>query len=103
MPRQHLYQPCIPIRATTVPAGPQWIHEIKHDGYRLIVRREGERVRVFTRRGYDWSDRYPGIVYAAKKLRVGSATIDGEAVCCGADGLVDFGNLHSRAHDDRVF
>jgi ATP-dependent DNA ligase len=96
-------EPCNPSVSTKAPTGPQWIHEIKHDGYRLIVRREGARVRVFTRRGYDWTDRYPGIVHAAKKLRVTSATIDGEAVCCGPDGLVDFNKLHSRAYDDRVF
>jgi bifunctional non-homologous end joining protein LigD len=51
--RQHRYQPYIPTRATKVPAGPDWLHEIKHDGYRLIVRRDGHRVRLFTRRGYD--------------------------------------------------
>jgi bifunctional non-homologous end joining protein LigD len=52
--------------------------EIKHDGYRLIVRRHGPVVRLFTRRGYDWSDRYPAISRAAAKLRAGSFTIDGE-------------------------
>jgi hypothetical protein len=49
-------------RGTKVPAGPDWIHEIKHDGYRLIVQREGKRVRLFTRNGHDWTDRYPLIV-----------------------------------------
>ena len=52
------YQPCIPTRGTEAPAGPDWFHEIKHDGYRrLIVQREGKRVRLLTRRGCDWSDR----------------------------------------------
>jgi hypothetical protein len=51
-------QPCIPIRSAKPPAGPDWIHEIKHDGYRLIVRRDGENVRLYTRCGNDWSDRY---------------------------------------------
>ena len=46
------YQPCIPTRGTEVPAGPDWFHEIKHDGYRLIVQREAKRVRLFTRRGF---------------------------------------------------
>ena len=46
MVRQYEYQPCIPTRGTKVPAGPDWIHEIKHDGYRLIVQREGKRVRL---------------------------------------------------------
>ena len=61
--------PCIPTRATKVPAGPDWVHEIKHDGYRLIVRRDGDAVRLFTRRGYDWSGRYPAIAVTAMQLR----------------------------------
>jgi bifunctional non-homologous end joining protein LigD len=62
---QRTFEPCIPTRGTKVPAGPDWIHEIKHDGYRLIVQREGKRVRLFTRNGHDWTDRYPLIVEAA--------------------------------------
>jgi bifunctional non-homologous end joining protein LigD len=49
--------PCIPTRAVKPPAGRGWVHEIKHDGYRLQVRREGDVNRLFTRRGYDWSGR----------------------------------------------
>ena len=48
---------------------PDWIHEIKHDGYRLIVQRDGKRVRLFTRNGHDWTDRYPLIVEAALRNR----------------------------------
>ena len=47
---------------TKVPDRPEWLHEIKHDGYRLIVQREGKRVRLLTRNGHDWSGRYPLIV-----------------------------------------
>jgi bifunctional non-homologous end joining protein LigD len=65
MVRQYEYQPCIPTRGTQVPAGPEWLHEIKHDGYRLIVQRDGARVRLFTRNGHDWTGRYPLIVEAA--------------------------------------
>jgi bifunctional non-homologous end joining protein LigD len=72
------------------------VHEIKHDGYRMIVRREGLTVRLFTRRGYDWTERYPGIAAAAAKLRARSFTLDGEAVVCGADGVADFEALHRR-------
>jgi bifunctional non-homologous end joining protein LigD len=75
--------PCIPTHAAKSPAGPRWVHEIKHDGYRLIVRRNGAietgycdgrwaPVRLFTRRGYDWTDRYPAISAAAAKLRANS-------------------------------
>src|ERR1700730_11616399 len=58
-------EPCIPILAHKPPSGPQWVHEIKHDGYRLLVRRDGDRVRLFTRRGYDWTERFPAIATAA--------------------------------------
>jgi ATP-dependent DNA ligase len=51
------FQPCIPTRATKVPVGRDWIHEIKHDGYRLIVQKDQKRVRLFTRNGHDWTDR----------------------------------------------
>ena len=44
-----------------MPSGPLWAHEIKHDGYRMICRRDGDRVRIFTRRGYDWTDQVPCI------------------------------------------
>ena len=80
MLRKLEYLPCIPTRGKEVPSGPDWFHEIKHDGYRLIVQREGNRVRLFTRRGYNWSDRYPLIVQAALRLRKTSFVIDGEAV-----------------------
>jgi bifunctional non-homologous end joining protein LigD len=88
--------PCIPIRAPKPPVGPGWVHEIKHDGYRLQVRREGEAVRLFTRRGYDWSGRYPAIAVTATLLRARSFTLDGEAVVCGPDGVAIFNALHRR-------
>jgi len=79
-------EPCIPILAAKPPAGPHWAHEIKHDGYRLIVRRDGERARLFTRRGYDWTERFPAIAAATLKLRASTFTLDGEAVVVGPDG-----------------
>jgi ATP dependent DNA ligase domain len=60
------------------------------------VRREGEAVRLFTRRGHDWTDRYPAIAEAAAKLRAKSFTLDGEAVVAGADGIAVFDPLHRR-------
>jgi bifunctional non-homologous end joining protein LigD len=86
--------PFIPTRAVKAPVGPDWVHEIKHDGYRLIVRRDGKAVRLFTRLGSDWTDRYPAIASAAAKLRARSFTLDGEAVVCGADGVAVFDALH---------
>jgi bifunctional non-homologous end joining protein LigD len=96
-------EPCNPTVAKKAPSGPQWIHEIKHDGYRLIVRKQEARVRVFTRRGFDWSYKFPAIVEALKSLRATSITIDGEAVYCTEDGVSNFDKLHSQAHNDSVF
>ena len=93
--------PCIPVRSFTPPSGDRWLHEIKHDGYRLIVCRRGGRVRLFTRRGYDWIDRYPLIRVAAEALPV-DATIDGEAVVVDDAGLASFELMHSREHDQRA-
>ena len=84
-PRSAFVAPCIPTRALKPPAGPEWVHEIKHDGYRLQVKRSGDKVRLFTRRGYDWSDRYPAIAATAMKLRAQWFTLDGEACVCGPD------------------
>jgi bifunctional non-homologous end joining protein LigD len=89
-------EPCIPTRAFKVPSGPDWIHEVKHDGYRLQVRREGDSVRPFTRRGFDWTERYPAIVRTALALPAKSCTLDGEAVVCGGDGIAVFEDLHRR-------
>ena len=96
------FEPCIPTRGTKVPAGPDWLHEIKHDGYRLIVQREGKRVRLFTRNGHDWTDRYRLIAEAALRNRATSFEIDGEAVLLGVDGISDFNGLHSRRHNNEV-
>jgi ATP-dependent DNA ligase len=89
-------EPCLPSLASTPPAGPDWGHEIKHDGYRLIVHRDGAIVRLFTRRGYEWTGRFPSIADAAGKLRARTFTLDGEAVVCGADGIAVFDALHGQ-------
>ena len=96
------FEPCIPTRGTTVPDRPEWIHEIKHDGYRLIIQRDGKRVRLWTRNGHDWSDRFPLITEAALRNRNSSFVLDGEAVLLGVDGRSDFNGLHSRRHDHEV-
>jgi bifunctional non-homologous end joining protein LigD len=88
-------EPCLPTLARLVPSGPQWVHEIKHDGFRFICRRDGDRVRVFSRNGRDWTDRVPRIAEALAKLRVRSVTIDGEGVVCRSDGVSDFDRLRA--------
>jgi bifunctional non-homologous end joining protein LigD len=82
MPKS-LFSPCIPTRGTKVPNQPDWFHEVKHDGYRLMIQRDGKRVRLWTRNGHDWSDRHPLIVEAALRHRSTSFVLDGEAVLLG--------------------
>jgi bifunctional non-homologous end joining protein LigD len=72
------------------PEGKHWIHEIKYDGYRTQVLLEPGHARVFTRNGFDWSDRYPSIIRAASHLPCHSAIIDGEAILPDGDGASDF-------------
>jgi bifunctional non-homologous end joining protein LigD len=95
-------EPCLPSAAPRPPTGPDWLHEIKHDGYRLMVRRDGDGMRLLTRRGNDWTDRYPLIAAAAGALKVKSCLIDGEAVACDENGLASFQRLRERQHDKAV-
>jgi bifunctional non-homologous end joining protein LigD len=97
-----LFEPCIPTRGTKVPSHSDWIHEVKQDGFRLIVSRDGDRVRLFTRNGYDWSSRYPLIVEAARRIRTKQFVLDGEAVLLGVDGISDFDGLYTGQHNDEI-
>ncbi len=71
--------PAQPIKASKPPSGPDWVHEIKHDAYRLIVRQDGPTVRLYTRNAYDWTARLSVIAAAAARMKAKSFTIDGEA------------------------
>jgi ATP-dependent DNA ligase len=97
-----MYEFCIPIRGTQVPAGPEWYHEIKYDGFRLRVERDGDRVRLITRGSYDWTKRYPWIAEAARKNRHRQFVIDGEAVILGVDGYSDFDAMYCGKHNEEV-
>jgi bifunctional non-homologous end joining protein LigD len=102
MLRKLEYQPCLPTRGAEVPSGPDFIHEVKYDGYRLLVERDDDRVRLFSRNGTEWTKRYLWIVEAARKIRQQRFVLDGEAVVLGVDGIADFNALHSRQHDEEV-
>jgi bifunctional non-homologous end joining protein LigD len=80
-------EPCLPSPADRLPSGPDWVHEIKHDGYRLMARRDPIGIRLLTRNGHDWAPRYPLIVEAVNRLKARSCLIDGEAVVCDDNGL----------------
>ena len=95
--RPAFIEPCLPSPADQPPGGPNWLHEIKHDGYRLMARRDPVGIRLLTRNGHDWSPRYPLIVQAVNMLKVRSCLIDGEAVACDDNGMAvscSHHNLH---------
>ncbi len=80
-------------RADQPPDGPDWLHEIKFDGYRVMIVVENRTARVLTRNGLDWTDRFPPIAEAAARLPVDTAVLDGEAVVLDAAGLSSFALL----------
>ena len=72
--------PCLPTKTDKLPSGGQWLHEIKHDGFRIIARKNGAQVRLYSRPGNDLTRRFPLIVETLARLRSRSCIIDGEAV-----------------------
>jgi bifunctional non-homologous end joining protein LigD len=97
--RSVAFEPCLPRPAKNPPTGPGWIHEIKHDGFRIIAQKNGDRVRLVTRNGYDFSERYPLIVAAVRSLPEAPCVIDGEAIITDQDGLSVFDLIRYRRHD----
>ena len=95
--------PCLPSPVAAPPAGADWLHEIKHDGFRLLVRRDGDRVRAFTRNGNDWAARFPAITAAATGLPARSFLIDGEVVVADPQGRASFDLLRDRTHGKQAF
>jgi bifunctional non-homologous end joining protein LigD len=96
------YDPCLPTRALKPPPGEGWLHEIKHDGYRLIARRMEDHISLYTKSGFNWSKRYPRVVAGLALLKVSSIVLDGEVACVEDDHKADFNKLHSRLHDDNA-
>jgi bifunctional non-homologous end joining protein LigD len=94
---------CIPTKTSAPPSGGAWLHEIKHDGFRVIARKDGDRVRLYSRPGNDLTYRFPLIVESLARLRSRSCIIDGEAVCCDDKGVPSFDRIRYRRHDASVF
>jgi ATP-dependent DNA ligase len=95
-------EPCLPSFAKTPPTGPDWIHEIKHDGFRVLARRDGKKVRLISRKGKDLTYRFPLVVQAVAALPVHSCIIDGEAIISDATGLAVFGLIRSYRNGARA-
>jgi hypothetical protein len=92
--------PAQPLKALRPPSGSDRVHEIKHDGYRMIVRRDGPTVRLYSRNANDWTKRLRAIADRAERITAKSFTIDGEAVVLGPDGLSRFEELSRREAAD---
>jgi len=90
-------EPCLPSPADKPPSG------FKHDGYRLMARRDPVGIRLITRRGNDWSTRFPLVVEAVNHLKVRSCFIDGEVVCCDEKGVAAFQLLRHRRNEPQAF
>lgn len=85
--------PCLATLVDKPPTGQDWTYEVKWDGYRLAVQIEPDRVRLITRGGYDWTGRFPAIAAEARRLKLKTAILDGEAVVLDDQGRSDFGML----------
>jgi bifunctional non-homologous end joining protein LigD len=88
-------EPALATSIGKVPSGKRWIHEIKFDGYRVQVHLANEAVKIFTRRGHDWTNRFKKVAHDAWHIKAGSAVIDGEIVVPAADGSTDFSVLQN--------
>jgi bifunctional non-homologous end joining protein LigD len=97
--RSITFEPCLPRPAKEPPSGPGLLHEIKHDGFRIVAQKERERARLITRNGYDFTDRYALIADAIRSLPVKSCVIDGEAIVVDQEGMSVFDLLRYRRHD----
>ncbi len=96
------YEPCLPRPAKVPPAGPGWIHEIKHDGFRMLAELSAGRVKLMTRKGFDLAQRFPLAAAAIAALPARSCVVDGEAIACDANGLSVFDLLRYLRRDDTV-
>jgi bifunctional non-homologous end joining protein LigD len=94
---------CLPVKAPTPPSGGAWLHEIKHDGFRFIARKDGARVRLYSRPGNDLTRRFRLIAEVLARLRSRSCIIDGEAVACDDKRLASFDLIRHHRTDERVF
>jgi bifunctional non-homologous end joining protein LigD len=95
--------PCLPIKTDSLPSSREWLHEIKHDGFRVIARKSSRRVRLYSRPGNDLTHRFPLIVETLARLRPRSCIIDGEAVACDKNGVTSFDLVRHHRANERIF
>jgi bifunctional non-homologous end joining protein LigD len=99
-PALGIIEPCLPSPAKAPPSGSDWIHEIKHDGFRILARRDSAGVRLITRNGNDFTARFPLAAAAVRALPANSFLIDGEAIVTNERGLAVFDLIRHKRHGD---
>ena len=92
--RTEFIESCLRSPAKRPPDGPDWLHEIKHDGFRILARRDSAGVRLISRHGHDFTSRFPLAAAAVAALPANSFLIDGEAIVTNAEGLAVFDLIH---------
>ena len=100
-PLLHFIPPQLSQPVEKPPSGPQWLHEIKLDGYRMAARIDNGRVQLLTRTGLDWSEKYPSVIAALVNVEAKTAYLDGEL--CGVDdaGLPSFAHTQAASDGER--
>lgn len=93
-----IIEPCLPSPAKRPPAGTEWIHEIKHDGFRMLARLDSTGVRLITRHGNDFTGRFPLAAEAVRALPARSALLEGEIIVTDETGLAVFELLRRKCH-----
>jgi bifunctional non-homologous end joining protein LigD len=93
-----IIEPCLPSPAKAPPSGPGWLHEIKHDGFRILARRDSAGVRLITRNGNDFTSRFPLAVDGVTRLPAHSFLLDGEAIVTNERGLAVFELIRRHRH-----
>src|SRR5262252_3032082 len=95
--------PCLPTKTDKLPSGDAWLHEIKHNGFRIIARKTGAQVRLYSRPGNDLTHRFPQIVETLACLRSRSCIIDDEAVACDENGVASFDLFCHHGANESIF
>jgi bifunctional non-homologous end joining protein LigD len=97
VPRTTFITPSAPILRRDPPTGPEWLHEVKHDGWRAQLHKTGDAVTIYTRRGNDVTQGFRSVAEAVARLPARSIIIDAEIIACDANGAPDFYALTRRA------
>ena len=97
--RTPFIRPCSPIIGKVPPIGPLWLHEVKFDGYRCQIHKDGKHVALLSKSGNEFTSRYPALANAVAKMPTKAVILDAELTACAADGAPDFGALLRKRTD----